>query len=141
MDNMMVFCADQHSIDLPIQPRPAKTSARLKVSIPFNIKADFIKILGVLFGNEGAAVKSWEERLSKMKLKFELWSIRELISKEKTLLLHSKIMPVLQYHAQACPPQVNPCKAITRVVFYFIWDSKMDRVKWAVMFKVPLKGV
>lgn len=40
----------------------------------------------------------------------------------------------------APPPPVNTCIAITRAVSYFIWGSKMDRVKEAIMFKEPLKG-
>ncbi|XP_018417154.1 PREDICTED: uncharacterized protein LOC108791230 [Nanorana parkeri] len=75
-----------------------------------------------------------------MRQKFGLWSLRELTIEGKSLVLHSEILPVLQYLAQAWPPRVNTCKAITRAVFHSIWGSKMDIVKRAVMFKEPLKG-
>ncbi|XP_073478657.1 uncharacterized protein [Aquarana catesbeiana] len=160
MDDVTVFCADRRSIDTLAQTcEDFGQSSGAKVNcgksevilfgkwflpssapIPFSVKTDFIKILGVWFGAEGAALKSWEERLSKMQQKFGLWSLRELTIEGKTLVLRSEILPVLQYLAQAWPPRVNTCKAITRAVFHFIWSSKMDRVKRAVMFKEPLKG-
>lgn len=160
MDDVTVFCADRRSIDTLAQTcedfgqasgakvNCGKSEVMLfgkwflpsSAPIPFSIKTDFIKILGVWFGAEGAALKSWEERLSKMRQKFGLWSLRELTIEGKTLVLRSEILPVLQYLAQAWPPRVNTCKAITRAVFHFIWSSKMDRVKRAVMFKEPLKG-
>ncbi|XP_073459999.1 uncharacterized protein [Aquarana catesbeiana] len=160
MDDVTVFCADRRSIDTLAQTcedfgqasgakvNCGKSEVMLfgkwflpsSAPIPFSVKTDFIKILGVWFGAEGAALKSWEERLSKMRQKFGLWSLRELTIEGKTLVLRSEILPVLQYLAQAWPPRVNTCKAITRAVFHFIWSSKMDRVKRAVMFKEPLKG-
>ncbi|XP_040211179.1 uncharacterized protein LOC120941673 [Rana temporaria] len=160
MDDVTVFCADQRSIDTLVQTcedfgqasgakvNCGKSEVMLfgkwflpsSAPIPFSLKADFIKILGVWFGAEGAALKSWEERLAKMRQKFGLWSNRKLTIEGKTLVLRSEILPVLQYLAQAWPPRDNTCKAITRAVFHFIWDSKMDRVKRTVMFKEPLKG-
>ncbi|KAM5138176.1 LOW QUALITY PROTEIN: uncharacterized protein ACMZJ9_016764 [Mantella aurantiaca] len=160
MDDVKVFCANQRSIDLLVQTcedfgqasgakvNCGKSEAMLfgnwfrpsTASIPFNIKPDVLKILGVYFGAEGAALKSWDERLSKMNQKFGLWSLRELTIEGKTLVLRSEILPVLQYLAQAWPPQRKTCRAITKAVFYFIWGSKMDRVKRSVMFKEPAKG-
>ncbi|KAM5193799.1 uncharacterized protein ACMZJ9_019617 [Mantella aurantiaca] len=160
MDDVTVFCANQRSIDLLVQTcedfgqasgakvNCGKSEAMLfgnwfrpsTASIPFNIKPDVLKILGVYFGAEGAALKSWDERLSKMNQKFGLWSLRELTIEGKTLVLRSEILPVLQYLAQAWPPQRKTCRAITKAVFYFIWGSKMDRVKRSVMFKEPAKG-
>ncbi|KAM5193702.1 uncharacterized protein ACMZJ9_018664 [Mantella aurantiaca] len=160
MDDVTVFCANQRSIDLLVQTcedfgqasgakvNCGKSEAMLfgnwfrpsTASIPFNIKPDVLKILGVYFGAEGAALKSWDERLSKMNQKFGLWSLRELTIEGKTLVLRSEILPVLQYLVQAWPPQRKTCRAITKAVFYFIWGSKMDRVKRSVMFKEPAKG-
>lgn len=87
-------------------------------AIPFSFIADFLKILGVRFGAEGAALKSWEERMSKMKQKFRLWSLR---------IHHQRKNTMFQYLTQAWSPWVNTCKSITGAVFYFIWGSKMNR--------------
>ncbi|KAJ1186600.1 hypothetical protein NDU88_003381 [Pleurodeles waltl] len=54
--------------------------------LPFPIKQDFLKILGVLFGGEGTAEKSWEERLAKTKQKLGLWSLRKLTIEGKSLV-------------------------------------------------------
>ncbi|XP_063819286.1 uncharacterized protein LOC135057325 [Pseudophryne corroboree] len=107
---------------------------------PFTIKPDFIKILGVWFGGEGAALRCWDERLATVRQKIGLWSLRDLTIEGKSLVLRNEILPVLQYTAQAWPPLATVCRAITRAVFHFIWGSKMDRVKRSVMYKEPLKG-
>ncbi|XP_075054105.1 uncharacterized protein LOC142140150 [Mixophyes fleayi] len=109
-------------------------------AFPFTIKPDFIKILGVWFGGEEAALKCWEERLATVRQKVGLWSLRDLTIEGKALVLRNEILPVLQYTAQAWPPLAAVCKTITRTVFHFIWGSKMDRVKRSVMYKDPLIG-
>ncbi|KAM4772404.1 uncharacterized protein WCC33_004109 [Rhinophrynus dorsalis] len=104
------------------------------------VESGLIKILGVWFGGKGAALKFWDERLAKVRQKFGLWSLRDLTIEGKILVLQNEILPVLQYMAQAWPPLATICRAITRAVFLFIWGSKMDRVKRAVMYKEPHKG-
>ncbi|KAJ1166929.1 hypothetical protein NDU88_007323 [Pleurodeles waltl] len=108
--------------------------------LPFPIKQDFLKILGVWFSGKGAAEKSWEERLAKTKQKLGLWSLRKLTIEGKSLVLRNETLPVLLYIAQVWPVQPRTAKAITRMIFYFIWNSKMDRVKREVMFKTHDKG-
>ncbi|XP_031747517.1 uncharacterized protein LOC116406770 [Xenopus tropicalis] len=159
MDDVTVFCADQQSVRSLVQTcEDFSKASGAKVNcgksetllfgdwnlasdnVPFSIKADFIKILGVWFGGEGAALKCWEERMAKVRQKIGLWSLRDLTIEGKTLVLRNEILPVLQYMAQAWPPLATVCRAITRAVFHFIWGSKMDRVKRSVMYKAPCKG-
>eukprot|EP00079_Xenopus_tropicalis_P029462 XP_012824861.1 PREDICTED: uncharacterized protein LOC105948215 isoform X1 [Xenopus tropicalis] len=159
MDDVTVFCADQPSVRALVQTcEDFSKASGAKVNcgksetllfgdwnlasdnVPFSIKADFIKILGVWFGGEGAALKCWEERMAKVRQKIGLWSLRDLTIEGKTLVLRNEILPVLQYMAQAWPPLATVCRAITRAVFHFIWGSKMDRVKRSVMYKAPCKG-
>ncbi|XP_069801854.1 uncharacterized protein [Dendropsophus ebraccatus] len=160
MDDVTIFCADQRSVTALVQTcekfgkasgakvNCGKSEAMLfgewhlasSAPFPFTIKPDFIKILGVWFGKEGAALKSWEERLAKVNTKIGLWSLRHLTIEGKALVLRNEVLPVLQYTAQAWPPHVTVCRAITRTVFRFIWGSKMDRVKRSVMYKEPRKG-
>ncbi|KAJ1190251.1 hypothetical protein NDU88_006989 [Pleurodeles waltl] len=64
--------------------------------LPFPTKQDFLKILGVWFGGDGAREKSWEERLAKTKQKLELWSLRKLTIEGKSLVLQNETLPVLQ---------------------------------------------
>ncbi|XP_075684331.1 uncharacterized protein LOC142652566 [Rhinoderma darwinii] len=160
MDDVTVFCADQSSVTALVQTceefgrasgakvNCGKSEAMLfgkwylpsPASFPFTIKPDFIKILGVWFGKEGAALKSWEERLAKVNQRIGLWSLRQLTIEGKAMVLRNEVLPVLQYTAQAWPPLATVSRAITRTVFRFIWGSKMDRVKRTVMYKEPRKG-
>ncbi|XP_041429344.1 uncharacterized protein LOC121397172 [Xenopus laevis] len=159
MDDVTIFCADQPSVRALVQTcEDFGKASGAKVNcgksetllfgewnltsdaVPFSIKSDFIKILGVWFGGEGAALKCWDERMAKVRQKIGLWSLRDLTIEGKTLVLRNEILPVLQYMAQAWPPLATVCRAITRAVFHFIWGSKMDRVKRSVMYKEPRKG-
>ncbi|KAJ1095906.1 hypothetical protein NDU88_001056 [Pleurodeles waltl] len=71
--------------------------------MPFSFKQDFLKILGVWFRGEGAAEKSWEERLAKTKQKLGLWSLRKLMIEGKSLALRNETLPVLQYVSKKPP--------------------------------------
>ncbi|KAM4019389.1 LOW QUALITY PROTEIN: uncharacterized protein ACNLHF_000094 [Anomaloglossus baeobatrachus] len=160
MDDVTVFCADRRSVDTLVQTcetfgrasgakvNCGKSEAMLfgdwqpasSAPFPFSIQPDFIKVLGVWFGKEGAALKSWEERLTKITQRIGLWSLRRLTCEGKALVLRNEVLPVLQYTAQAWPLLATVCRAITRTVFRFVWGSKMDRVKRTIMYKDPRKG-
>ncbi|KAM4663571.1 LOW QUALITY PROTEIN: uncharacterized protein O3C94_011839 [Discoglossus pictus] len=158
MDDVTIFCSDERSVRTLVQVcedfgrasgakvNCGKSETALfgewhltSAPLPFPIKSDLIKILGVWFGGKGAALKCWEERLARVQQKFGLWSLRDLSMEGKILVLRNEILPVLQYVAQAWPPLTSVCRAISKAVFYFIWGSKMDRVKRSVC-KEPLKG-
>ncbi|KAM4699100.1 uncharacterized protein O3C94_000703 [Discoglossus pictus] len=159
MDDVTIFCSDERSVRTLVQVcedfgrasgakvNCGKSETALfgewhltSAPLPFPIKSDLIKILGVWFGGKGAALKCWEERLARVQQKFGLWSLRDLSMEGKILVLRNEILPVLQYVAQAWPPLTSVCRAISKAVFYFIWGSKMDRVKRTVLCKEPLKG-
>ncbi|KAJ1193109.1 hypothetical protein NDU88_002414 [Pleurodeles waltl] len=159
MQVVSVFCADRRSIQelektciefgkvSGAKINSAKSETLLlghwtptKDPLPFPIKQDFLKILVVWFGGEGAVEKSWEERLAKTKKKLGLWSLRKLTIEGKSLVLRIETLTVLQYVEQVRPEQPRTVKAITRMIFYFIWNSKMDRVKREVMFKTHDRG-
>ncbi|XP_044155447.1 uncharacterized protein LOC122942017 [Bufo gargarizans] len=160
MNDVTIFCADRHSVTALVQTceefgqasgakvNCGKSEAMLfgdwqlasSAPFPFTTKSGFIKILGVWFGKEGAALKSWEERLAKVNQRIGLWSLRHLTIEGKALVLRNEVLPVLQYTAQAWPLLATVSRAITRTVFRFIWGSKMDRVKRAIMYKEPRKG-
>ncbi|KAJ1169290.1 hypothetical protein NDU88_001183 [Pleurodeles waltl] len=108
--------------------------------LPFAIKQDFLNILGFWFCGESAVEKSWEERLARTKQKLGLWSLRKLMIEGKSLVKQNKTLPVLHYIAQVWPVQPRTAKAITRMIFYLIWNFIMDRVKRGVTFKTHDKG-
>ncbi|KAJ1151246.1 hypothetical protein NDU88_004030 [Pleurodeles waltl] len=159
MDDVSVFCVDGRTIKelekTCIEFRKASganiNSAKSETlllghwtptrdPLPFPIKQDFLKILQVWFGREGVAEKSWEERLAKTKQKLGLWSFWKLMIEGKSLVLRNETLPVLQYIPPVWSVQRRTAKAITRMIFYFIWNAKMERVKREVMLKTHDKG-
>ncbi|KAJ1166946.1 hypothetical protein NDU88_007339 [Pleurodeles waltl] len=111
-----------------------------KEPLPFPIEAGLVKILGIWFGRPGAAAKSWNERLAKVKQKLGFWSLRHLSIEGKALVLRNDALPVLQYVTQAWPLLANVSRAVNSMVFHFVWHSKMNRGKRTVMHKVHRKG-
>ncbi|XP_056419524.1 uncharacterized protein LOC130360990 [Hyla sarda] len=110
MDEVTVFCTDQRLVTALVQTcedfsrasgakvNCGKSKAMLfgewhlasSALFPFTVKLDFIQILGVWFGEEGAAFKSWQDRLGKMNSKIGLWSSRKLSIEGKALVLRSE---------------------------------------------------
>ncbi|KAJ1175435.1 hypothetical protein NDU88_000723 [Pleurodeles waltl] len=69
------------------------------------------KILSVWFGGPGAAGKSWNERLAKVKQKLGLLSLRNLSIEGKAPVLSKDSLPVLLYVTQAWPLLANVARA------------------------------
>ncbi|KAJ1151254.1 hypothetical protein NDU88_004038 [Pleurodeles waltl] len=73
------------------------------------------------------------EETCKDKQKLGLWSLRKQKIKGKSLVLRNEILPVLQYVAQVWRSAASTAKAIARMIFYFIWNSKMDTEEGGVI--------
>ncbi|KAJ1218760.1 hypothetical protein NDU88_006336 [Pleurodeles waltl] len=56
-------------------------------------------------------MKSWNERLAKVKQKLGFWSLRHLAIEGKALVLRNDALPVLQYVTQAWPLLANVARA------------------------------
>ncbi|KAJ1170263.1 hypothetical protein NDU88_002143 [Pleurodeles waltl] len=159
MDDVTLFCTDGKSVQsLPeackdfgkasgekinVDKSQAKLFGRWDLCnepLPFPVEAGLVKILGIWFGGPGAAAKSWNERLAKVKQKLGFWSLRHLSIEGKALVLRNDALPVLQYVTQAWPLLANVERAVNSMVFHFVWHSKMDRVKRTVMHKEHRKG-
>ncbi|KAJ1211142.1 hypothetical protein NDU88_006503 [Pleurodeles waltl] len=159
MDDVTLFCTDGKSVQSLLEAckdfgeasgakiNVDKSQAKLfgcwdlcNKPLPFPIEAGLVKILSICFGGPEAAEKSWNERLTKVKQKLGLWSLRHLSIEGKALVLRNDTWPVLQYVTQAWPLLANGTRAVNRMVFHFVWHSKMDRVKKSVMHKEHRKG-
>ncbi|KAJ1169370.1 hypothetical protein NDU88_001263 [Pleurodeles waltl] len=157
MDDVTLFCTDGKSVQslleackdfgkasgakINVDKSQAKLFGRWDLCnepLPFPVEAGLVKILGIWFG--GAAVKSWNECLAKVKQKLGFWSLRHLSIEGKALVLRNDALPVLQYVTQAWPLLANVARAVNSMVFHFVWQSKMDRVKRTVMHKEHRKG-
>ncbi|KAM4019390.1 LOW QUALITY PROTEIN: uncharacterized protein ACNLHF_000095 [Anomaloglossus baeobatrachus] len=130
MDDVTVFCADRRSVDTLVQT--CETFGRASGAKVNCGKSE-------AFGKEGAALKSWEERLTKITQRIGLWSLRRLTCEGKALVLRTRYCPCCSTRPRPGPP-LPPCAGLTRTVFRFVWGSKMDRVKRSIMYKDPRKG-
>ncbi|KAJ1167570.1 hypothetical protein NDU88_007959 [Pleurodeles waltl] len=159
MDDVTLFCTDGKSVQSLLEAckdfRKA-SGAKFNVDksqvklfgrwdlcnepLPFPVEAGLVKILGIWFWGLGAAAKSLNERLAKVKQKLGFWSLRHLSIEGKALVLRNDARPVLQYVTQAWPLLANIARAVNSMVFHFVWHSKMDRVKRTVMHKEHRKG-
>lgn len=55
-------------------------------------------------------------------------------------MLKNDLLPVLLYVAQVWPLLRDCKRTVNKIVFYFVWGSKMDRLKRSIMFKSPENG-
>ncbi|KAJ1169230.1 hypothetical protein NDU88_001156 [Pleurodeles waltl] len=151
MDDVTLFCTDGKSVQSLLEACKdfgKASGAKIfgcwdlcKEPLPFPIEGGLVKILGIWFADQGgAAAKSWNERLAKVKQKLGFWSLRHLSIEGKALVLRNDALPVLQYVTQAWPLLANVARAVNSMVFHFVWHSKMDRVKRTVMHKEQRKG-
>eukprot|EP00061_Rhincodon_typus_P004516 g22787.t1 len=103
--------------------------------IPFTVRTDYLKVLGIWFGGAGACTKTWGERVKKVRQKLSRWEHRSLSIAGKNLVIRCKVLSVLLYVAQVWPIFRTCAAAVTRAIFHFIWRSKMDRVRRDIMYK------
>ena len=158
MDDVAVFCSDPGSVRRLISicdQFESATGARVnrrkseamlfgnwpdRSSVPFTIKPDFLKVLGIWFGGAEACNKNWLERIARVGKKLELWRQRSLSITGKNLVIRCEVLSGLLYLAQVWPVPPSYATGITRAVFQFIWGSRMDRVRRATMYKSADNG-
>eukprot|EP00061_Rhincodon_typus_P013568 g40014.t1 len=78
--------------------------------IPFTVRTDYLKVLGIWFGGVRVCTKSWEERIAKVKQKLVHWE-------------HCSLSIV-----------------VTRAIWCFIRKPKIDQVCRDSMYKTLAKG-
>ncbi|XP_066554865.1 uncharacterized protein LOC136744565 [Amia ocellicauda] len=89
-------------------------------------------------GDEGT--RSWEEAISKVQKKIHGWSRRTLTMAGKVLVVKAILFPILLYVGMIFPPDKVIAKLVTRIIFRFVWGSKMERLKRVQMVKGTLDG-
>eukprot|EP00061_Rhincodon_typus_P006126 g26431.t1 len=55
--------------------------------VPFTIRTDYLKVLGIWFGGAGVCTKSWEERITKVRQRLGLWAHHSLTIVGKSLVI------------------------------------------------------
>ncbi|XP_060685631.1 uncharacterized protein LOC132818637 [Hemiscyllium ocellatum] len=153
MDDVAVFCSDPLSVRRLMcicdqferasgaKVNRGKNEAMLfgnwadQSSIPFTVRTDHLKVLGIWFGGAGACAKSWEERISKVRQKLGRWKLRSLSITGKNLVIRCEALSLLLYVSQVWPIPRTCAAAVTRATFQFIWRSKMDPVRRDSLYK------
>eukprot|EP00061_Rhincodon_typus_P002280 g17071.t1 len=153
MDKVVVFCTDRSSVSRLLDIcGQLKLVSGAKVNrgkseamffgnwddcsfIPFTIRTDYLKVLGVWFGGAGACTKTWEERIAKLRQRLGWWVHLSLSIPGKNLVIRCERLSVLLYVAQAWPIPRTCATAVTRAIYHFIWASRMDQVRRDAMYK------
>ncbi|XP_066577181.1 uncharacterized protein LOC136767313 [Amia ocellicauda] len=100
----------------------------------------FIKVLVITIDGTNTGTRSWEEALSKVQRKIHGWSTRTLTMAGKVLVIKAILFPILLYVGMIFPPDKVIAKLVTRIIFRFVWGSKMERLKRVQMVKGTLDG-
>ncbi|XP_059833052.1 uncharacterized protein LOC132398101 isoform X1 [Hypanus sabinus] len=153
MDDVTVFCSDSRSVRRLIsiceqfeqasgaRVNCTKSEAMLfgnrpdRSSVPFTIRADHLKLLGIWFGGAEVCNKNWQKWTAKMEKKLGLWGGRSLSIAGKNLVIRYEVLSGLLYLVQVWPVPRSFSSEITRAVFRFVWGSKMERVRPTTIHK------
>ncbi|XP_066572289.1 uncharacterized protein LOC136761754 [Amia ocellicauda] len=100
----------------------------------------FIKVLGITIDGTNTGTRSWEEAIAKVQRKIHGWSTRTLTMAGKVLVIKAILFPILLYVGMIFPPDKVIAKLVTRIIFRFVWGSKMERLKRVQMVKGTLDG-
>eukprot|EP00061_Rhincodon_typus_P004950 g23801.t1 len=105
MDDVAIFCADRQSVRRLLsicdqfelasgaKVNRGKSEAMFfsnwadRSFIPFTVRTDYLKVLGVWFGGAGACTKTWEEHITKLRQKLVLWEHHSLSIAGKNLVI------------------------------------------------------
>ncbi|KAM3912059.1 uncharacterized protein RB166_020537 [Leptodactylus fuscus] len=82
----------------------------------------------------------WDAVITRAERKISFWGLRKLTMEGKILIVKSVIIPMLLYVAMVFPPSILYIKKITKMCFYFIWGSKMEKLRREVMYKSRENG-
>ena len=160
MDDVTVLCTDAPSLDRTVDRTVwfgEASGARLNADkcdlklygrwtptelrgMPMTAKTDDIRILGVLFNSDGRGEGNWEGILKKTEQKFNYWRMRGLTLEGKILILKTVILPVWLFPSRVFVPSRVVLSRLDRLVFYFLWGTRWERLTRAVMKKRQEKG-
>ena len=98
---------------------------------PVNITwvTDKLKILGVYFGNANLDHANWDNRVTKLEKRLNLWHLRTLSLKGKSLIINSLGASGLWYTATVLPMPESIHTRVTKAIFKFLWNGKTEQVR------------
>ena len=102
-----------------------------------------LKVLGITFSNVDAqsVTENFENKLARMKTIIASWNRRSLSLKGKILIIKTLLLPILTHIFTALPRPPNEFMArLKTILFQFIWNGKVDRIKRSSLCKPYADG-
>ena len=160
MDDINILCTDLLSVDRTLDRTDwfglasgaklnrDKTEGRLfgpwggtdMTRLPMTTTQTDLRILGVQFDREGGGSGNWEGALTKTRQRLTFWGLRRLTIEGKVLIIKAVILPLFLLICSTFTPPRPFLLTLDRMVFYFIWGSKWERLKREVVKKAPRNG-
>ncbi|KAJ8031231.1 hypothetical protein HOLleu_27895 [Holothuria leucospilota] len=111
------------------------TSYPLPSNFNFPVRNDFIKILGVVMGNNSQQVENenWNEKTPKCCAILEQWKGRNISLKGKALVINSLVISRLVYLASILPTPKWVTSSIGNVIVNFLWNGKVPRISYSTL--------
>ena len=160
MDDVNILCTDIYSIQKALDLTDSyglasgsklnrgKTQALFygpwtateTIGLPLTMNQTDIKILGVKFDREGEGTENWPGMIGKVRRRLGYWGLRGLTMEGKVLIIKSVILPLLLLVCSVFMPPRRVLLELERAIFYFLWNSKWEKLKREVMKKTKQKG-
>ena len=99
-----------------------------------------IKTLGVFHGYNIDEHAIWMEKITKIKNCIQVWKTRDLTLRGKILIIKTFVITQIGFQAEMIPVPQYIIKAIDKIIWEFLWDSKQPLVNKQTMFLDPLSG-
>eukprot|EP00061_Rhincodon_typus_P016791 g45185.t1 len=125
-DRLMSIC-DQFELASGAKVNQGKSEAMFfgnwanQSFIPFIVRSDYLKVLGIWFEGAGVCAKTWEEHVTKAKQKLDRWEHWSLSILGKNLVIRCEVLSVLLYVAQVWPTPQTCAAAVTQAIYHFMW--------------------
>ena len=102
-----------------------------------------LQVLGITFSNVNAhsVTENFGNKLTRMKTIIASWNRRSLSLKGKIIIIKTLLLPLLTHVFTALPRPPNEfIKKLKTILFQFIWNGKVDRIKRSSLYKPYLDG-
>ncbi|XP_045569119.1 uncharacterized protein [Salmo salar] len=160
MDDVNILCTDLLSVDRTLDRTDwygRASGARLNrdkteaqffgpwadpdlTRLPLTVKTTDIRVLGVKFDREGGGRGNWSGILGTVRQRLGFWGLRQLTFEGKVLIIKAVILPVLLLISSVFIPPRRTLLALERMLFYFLWGSKWERLRREVVKRPRSKG-
>lgn len=98
------------------------------------------KILGIKFDKDGYGKQNWIDLTHKIKKKIAYWSLRAMTIEGKVLIIKAVILAMLRLTSIIFFPPKGTIRTLERNIFYFLWNTKWERLKRSDMKKDKENG-